>query len=42
MDLELWAKKYPKGPRRYCNECRYDTLPYPPNHARCSGCGNDY
>jgi len=28
--------------RVYCTICKYETLPIPVKHYRCSGCGKDY
>jgi len=39
-----FRNNFQKGnnPRRWCNICRYETLPIPVKRYRCSGCGKDY
>jgi len=42
MNPPDYRKNGHNGWTEYCIRCRYNTIPYPPDKNRCSGCGGEY
>ncbi len=42
MNRPDFKKNRHNGVTEYCIRCKYDTIIYPPDNTRCSGCGGKY